>query len=125
MLSLLELKHDRVSIDSASGEHKSLDFLKLNSLGQVPLLIDENTTIRDSQAILVYLARKCDRKDWLPLEAESMAEVMQWLSFAANEINSSLFIARLHFLFGMNFDWETAQQKGKQILQVMDDHLQE
>ncbi|MCU0546209.1 MAG: glutathione S-transferase [Oscillatoriaceae cyanobacterium Prado104] len=125
MLSLLELKHDRVLVNLASGEHKSADFLKIDPLGQVPLLIDENTTIRDSQAILVYLARKCDRTDWLPLEAESMAKVMQWLSFAANEINSSLFIARLHFLFGMNFDWETAQQKGKQILQIMDEHLRE
>lgn len=125
MLSLLEIEHDRVSIDLTSGEHKLPDFIKLNPLGQVPFLIDEDTQIRDSQAILVYLVRKYDREDWLPLEAEAMAKVMQWLSFAANEINTSLFIARLHFRFGMDFDWETAQQKGKQILQIMDDHLQE
>ncbi|MGL5060546.1 MAG: glutathione S-transferase family protein [Microcoleus sp.] len=125
MLSLLEIKHDRVLVDLTSGEQKSADFIKLNPLGQVPFLIDEDTKIRDSQAILVYLARKYDREDWLPLKADAMAKVMQWLSFAANEINSSLFIARLHFRFGMDFDWETAQQKGKQILQIMDDHLQE
>lgn len=124
MLSLLEIEHEKVLIDLVNGEHKSTDFLKLNPLGQVPVLIDGDTLIRDSQAILVYLTRKYKREDWLPLEAESMAKVMQWLSFAANEINTSLFIARLHFRFGMDFDWETAQQKGKQVLQIINNHLQ-
>lgn len=124
MLSLLEIEHERVLIDLVNGEHKSTDFLKLNSLGQVPVLMDGDTLIRDSQAILVYLTRKYKREDWLPLEAESMAKVMQWLSFAANEINTSLFIARLHFRFGMDFDWEMAQQKGKQVLQIINNHLQ-
>jgi glutathione S-transferase len=124
MLSLLGLECDRLLIDFAKGEHKSADFLKLNPLGQVPVLVDGDTVIRDSQAILVYLARKSGQEDWLPLAAEPMAKVMQWLSFAANDIHSSLFIARLHFRFGMDFDWETAQCSGKQVLQVMDDHLQ-
>ncbi|MFB2833046.1 glutathione S-transferase family protein [Floridanema evergladense] len=125
MLSLLQIEHERVLIDLASGEHKSANFLEINPLGQVPVLMDGDTLIRDSQAILVYLTRKYEREDWLPLEAESMAKVMQWLSFAANEINTSLFIARLHFRFGMDFDWETAQQKGKQVLQIIDTHLQD
>lgn len=133
MLSLLGLECDsleggtaphRILIDFVGGEHKSADFLKLNPLGQVPVLVDGDTVIRDSQAILVYLARKYEREDWLPLAAEPMAKVMQWLSFAANEIHCSLFVARLHFRFGMDFDWEAAQRKGKQVLQVMDDHLQ-
>jgi glutathione S-transferase len=125
MLSLLELECDRVSINFAKDEHKSAEFLKLNPLGQVPVLVDGSVIIRDSQAILVYLARKYERDDWLPPAAEPMAKVMQWLSFAANEIHSSLFIARLHFRFGMNVDWETAQQKGRHVLQIMDDDLQE
>lgn len=124
MLSVLGLECDRVSIDFAKSEHKSADFLKLNPLGQVPVLVDGGTVIRDSQAILIYLARKYGREDWLPLAAEPMAKVMQWLSFAADEIHSSLFVARLHFRFGMDFDWELAQRKGKQVLRVMDDHLQ-
>jgi glutathione S-transferase len=123
MLSLLELEYERVTVNLMAGEHQSPTFLHLNPLGQIPVLIDENVTIRDSQAILVYLARKYGNEDWLPEDAELMAKVIQWLSFSANEINHSLFIARLHFLFGMNVDWETAQQKGKQVLQMMNDHL--
>lgn len=123
-LSLLGLQYEQVTVNLMAGEHRSPDFLKLNPLGQVPVLIDENLIIRDSQAILVYLARKYGNKDWLPLNAELMAKVIQWLSFSTNEINHSLFIARLHFFFGMNVDWETAQNKGKQVLQIMNNHLQ-
>lgn len=125
LLSLLGLEHERVLVNLMAGEHKSPEFLQINPLGQIPVLVDGQTTIRDSQAILVYLARGAEREDWLPLAAEPMAKVMQWLSFAAYEIGTSLFIARLHFRFGMDFDWETAQQQGKQVLQLLDEHLQE
>jgi glutathione S-transferase len=124
LLSLLEIEHERVWVDLLKGEHKAADFLRLNPLGQVPVLVDEETVIRDSQAILVYLARKSDRQDWLPLDAESIADLMQWLSFAANEIHNSLCIARLHVRFGMDFDWESAHRQGKDVLQIMNVHLQ-
>jgi glutathione S-transferase len=39
-------------------EHKSLDFLVLNPFGQVPVLVDGDTTLADAQAISVYLARR-------------------------------------------------------------------
>ena len=37
---------------------------------------------RGSGACLVYLARKFDRRDWLPIEAAAMAEVLQWVFMA-------------------------------------------
>lgn len=70
------------------GEHKSEPFLKLNPLGQVPVLIDGDVVIRDSQAILVDLARRYGGKNWLPTEAEAMSKIMQWLSMA-EERNST------------------------------------
>jgi glutathione S-transferase len=124
MLSLLGVDGELIPVNMLAGEHKSPEFIKLNPLGQIPLLIDNEIIIRDSQAILVYLARKYGAENWLPLEAEPIAKVMQWLSFAAHEINNSVFIARLHFLFNMDVDWESAQHKGKQVLQIMNEHLQ-
>ncbi len=47
--------------------------LQLNPLGQVPVLTDGDTVVRDSQAILVYLARRYGGEEWLPLEAEAMS----------------------------------------------------
>lgn len=121
ILSILGVKYDQISV----GQHKSPEFLKLNPLGLIPVLVDDEVIIRDSQAILVYLTRKYENENWLPLEPESMAKVMQWLSFAANEIGNSLSVARGHFLFNRNVNWEDAQVKGKQVLRVMNEHLQQ
>jgi glutathione S-transferase len=123
MLSFLGVNYKQIIINIPNSEHKSPQFIKLNPLGQIPLLTDEDVVIRDSQAILVYLARKYGDEKWLPLESESMAKIMQWLSFAANEINNSVFIARLHFRFQRDVDWEAAQIRSKSVLNIMNEHL--
>ncbi|MGH2415316.1 MAG: glutathione S-transferase, partial [Microcystaceae cyanobacterium] len=99
--------------------------MKLNPLGQVPVLRDGHLVIRDAQAILVYLARRYGREDWLPTEAEPMSKVVQWLSTAANEIQHGVAAARLHFLFNPKINLELALQKAHQILQILDKHLSE
>lgn len=85
-LSLLGIEHELVVVDFARREHKQADFLKLNSFGQVPVLDDAGTIISDSNAILVYLAKKTGRPDWLPEDAVGAAAVQRWLSVAAGQI---------------------------------------
>lgn len=122
MLSLLGLEYELLPVELQQGEHKSEPFLQLNPLGQVPVLVDGDVTIRDSQAILVYLARRYS-EDWLPLEAEAMSQVMQWLFTAANEIQHGVAAARKYFLLNEQLDVNLAQKKAHQILQIMDGHL--
>lgn len=124
MLSLLGLDHELVPVNLQQGEHKSPTYLKLNPLGQVPVLVDSDVVIRDAQAILVYLARRYGGEDWLPGAAEPMAKVMQWLSTTANEIQNGIAALRLHFLFNASIDMERSQQKAHQILQILNQHLQ-
>jgi glutathione S-transferase len=69
-------------------------FRALNPFGEAPVLVDGDVVLRDSQAILVYLARRDGRFDWLPEAAPAMAAVCQWLSFAANEIQNGPRMAR-------------------------------
>ena len=46
----------QVRIDFEKGEHRSAEFLKLNSLGQIPVLVlDDGTVITESVAICRYL----------------------------------------------------------------------
>ncbi|QYO65140.1 glutathione S-transferase family protein [Leptolyngbya sp. 7M] len=123
MLSLLDLPYEWIGINLAAKEHRSPEFLQLNPIGQVPVLVDANVNIRDSQAILVYLARKYDN-NWLPIDAEYMAKIIQWLSIAANEIEHSLTALRRHFLLGAPIDRAKAERTAKQLLQVMDQHLE-
>jgi glutathione S-transferase len=125
MLSLLGLEYERVPIALKKGEHKTEEFLKLNPLGQVPVLRDGDVVIRDAQAILVYLAHRYRSEDWLPTEAEPMSKVVQWLSVAANEIQHGVAAVRKHFLLNAEIDLEQAQKKAHQTLQILDKHLSE
>lgn len=109
LLSILGIDYDYVSVDMKSGAHKKPDFLKMNPLGQVPVLEDDGLILRDSSAILIYIARKYDTANiWLPADAASAAQVQQWLSTAVNEINAGPFRLRLIKLLGSSFDYETA-----------------
>ena len=124
LLALLEIEYQFVQIDLLKGEHKSPEYLMLNPFGQVPLLIDQEITIPDAQAILVYIARKYGNEQWLPLEAEELSQIMRWLSTTAGEIRQGVESARLFYLFGSKtVDIEVATQKSAFILDRINLHL--
>jgi len=94
-LHILDLPFENKIVDLKSGEHKSADYLALNPLGQVPVLTDDNLVLRDSTAILMYLARKYDTSNqWLPTDPANQAQVQQWLSIAVHEIMNGPFVIR-------------------------------
>lgn len=119
-LSLLGVPHDLVLVDLAKGAHKAPEFLKLNPFGQVPVLDDSGTIVTDSVAILVYLAKKLRRTDWLPEEALAAAKVQKWLSVAAGEIAYGPAAARLITVFGANFRPEEVVTRAHNILKQID-----
>lgn len=124
LLSLLGVEHKGVRVDLMKGEHKTPDFLAINPFGQVPVLVDGETTLADAQAILVYLARQYGSEDWLPSEPEALARVVRWLSTAAGEVRQGPETARLYYRFGVkSIDIELATQKAGQILQLLENHL--
>ena len=122
-LSLLNLDYELVPIDIVRGEQKSPSYLKKNPLGEIPVLEDKDFILRDSQAILVYLALKYGNNDWLPNNPSEMASVMQWLSTACNEIARGLADARYYEKFKIDLDIKKAHEKSQSILTVIDNHL--
>lgn len=121
MLSLLGLPHELIAVNLREGEHKSAAFLKLNPFGQVPVLEDGGTVVFDSNAILVYLARKYDASGrWLPQDAEGQAAVQAWLSVAAGQIAFGPAAARLVTVFGVPLNAQEAINRAHQLLKVMD-----
>ncbi len=98
LLSFLNVEYEIIDFDLFKRQHKSAEFIALNEFGQIPVLVDGNETIRDSQAILFYLASKYDDGAWLPKDALGQAKVIQWLSVAANEIFNSFAMARVYHL---------------------------
>lgn len=121
--ALVGIPLERVPVDLLGGEHKRPPLITLNPWGEVPILEDGEVVLRDSQAILVYLARKTNALDWLPIEAAPMAEVMQWLSTAADEIRNGPANARLVEKFGVPLDKADTLRRSARILPLLEAHL--
>lgn len=122
-LGLLGLEYELVPVDLAGGEHKRPDFLKLNPFGQVPVLVDGDVVVPDSNAILVYLATKHRRADWLPEDAAGAARVQRWLSVAAGQIAFGPCAARLVTVFGASFNHEEVVARAHAILRLVEQSL--
>ncbi len=124
-LSLINLPHELVEVDLMSGAHKTPDFLKMNPFGQVPVLDDDGEYVSDSNAILVYLAKKAGRTDWLPDDLKSAAAVQRWLSVAAGEIAYGPAAARLVTVFGAKFNPDEVIGRAHAVLGKLETQISE
>ena len=122
-LSLLGVAHELVQVDLMAGAHKAPAFLQMNRFGQVPVLDEDGVVVSDSNAILVYLAKKHRRADWLPETPEGTAAVQRWLSVAAGQIAFGPAAARLVTLFGAKFNAEEVITRAHAVLTVLDAEL--
>jgi glutathione S-transferase len=122
-LSLIGVPHEAVEVDLKAGAHKTPEFLALNPFGQVPVLDDDGTVVSDSNAILVYVARKLGRTDWLPEDAAGEAAVQRWLSVAAGELAYGPAAARLITVFGAKFKPEEVIGRAHTLLDRLEAHL--
>jgi glutathione S-transferase len=123
-LSLLGIEHELAAVDLMAGAHKQPAFLQMNRFGQVPVLDDDGVIVSDSNAILVYLAKKYRRADWLPETPEGAASVQRWLSVAAGQIAFGPAAARLVTLFGAKFNAEEVIARAHAILALIDAELE-
>lgn len=123
LAALLGVPLDIVSVDFLGGAHKKPPLIDLNAFGELPIFEDGDLVLRDSQAILVYMARKWGGESWLPTDAKGLALVTAWLLVAENEIARGPNDARLHDLFGYELDVEAARSKTAHILGLMGEHL--
>ncbi|WP_312929850.1 glutathione S-transferase family protein [Stutzerimonas nitrititolerans] len=122
--ALANIELEKVPVDFLSGAHKQPPLSDMNPLGQLPVLEDGAQVFRDSQAILVYLAGAYGGLAWWPAHPQGQAEIVQWLSFAANEVQHSLCAARLVQKFGYDLDQAAALAKAPAVLALLDAHLQ-
>lgn len=122
--ALANIELEIEAVDFLSGAHKKPPLADLNPLGQVPILQDGSQVFRDSQAILVYLAGAYGGLAWWPAHPLGQADIVQWLSFAANEVQHSLCTARLVQKFGYDLDQPAALAKSPGVLSLLDKHLE-
>lgn len=115
----LELK----PVDFMAGAHKQSPVIDLNPFGQLPVFVDGDVVLRDSQAILIYIARKWGGETWFPLDPVDMARVAEWLFVAENEIARGPADARLNGKFAIPLDADAARATAARVLAIMETHL--
>ena len=124
LLSFLALPYQTQPVDLRGGEQRGPEHLQRNPFGQLPVLDDGGLNIRDSQAILAYLAKRYGGEQWWPDDAYHLAQIATWLSTAANEIFHGPAMLRVHHKFGRPIDIAKAQQTAEKVLGIIDGHLQ-
>jgi glutathione S-transferase len=126
MLSLLGLPSEFILVDLKQGAHKTAGFTAtINRFGQVPAIDDDGTVLADSNAILVYLATKYGKGQWLPSDPVGQARVQRWLSAAAGQLHAGPATARLAVVFGADVDAAAAISRAHALLALMEQQLSE
>jgi GST-like protein len=77
------LAYEAIPVDTRRGQQFDPGFLRINPNGKVPAIVDGDTSVFDSNAILLYLAEKTGK--FLP-PASSRGEMLSWLMFVATGV---------------------------------------
>jgi glutathione S-transferase len=117
-------------VDLTKGEQRAPDFLAINPNGRVPALVDDETTLWESDAIMCYLARAAGSELW-PRADKEQIEVMRWLSWNAQHFSRHTGSLYFEFLvkpkFGMGPPDAVAVQQSTAFLrragEVLNAHL--
>ena len=120
--SLAGIPHEVINVNLGEGEHKQPGYLAINPAGQVPAIVDGDVTLSDSNAILVYLARKY-AASYLPQDPVQEAEVQKFLTLAAGEIAFGPAAARLINVFNAPLDAEFAKATAENALSKLESHM--
>ena len=102
-LQELGVDFEAVTVNLIAGEHRSPEFLKINPAGKLPVLVDGDTTLTESIAIVLYLAEKYRDKRLVPTDLQQRAQLTRWLLFTTTELEQPLWrIARHTTLYPEN-----------------------
>jgi glutathione S-transferase len=85
-----------VTIDLAKGEQHEPKYKAINPHGKVPVLVDDDFALPESEAILWYVAEKFPQTKLLPTDAKGRARVRQWCDFASTSLYPSSYEIYLH-----------------------------
>ncbi|NOQ83189.1 MAG: glutathione S-transferase family protein [Myxococcales bacterium] len=121
----LGIELETQTVDLRGGEQRTPEYLALNPNGKVPTLVDGDTVLWESNAIMCYLAGKGDTDLW-PKTAKRY-DILRWMFWESNHLSNAL--NRLFFqkfFSGDNPDQaliERATKDFRKYATVLDTHL--
>ena len=125
-LRWLGIPFEYQEIDILKGESRTRAFLAKNPFGQIPVLeLDEGTCLRESTAILVYLA---EGTPLLPDDRLLRAWVLEWMCFEQTHIDGVISRARFRRMFPHAIPTREEEfvawyAEGREALAILDAHL--
>lgn len=120
-LAFLGLPWEERLTDAAARQSDA--FRALTPMAQIPLFVEGDVTLRDSQAILTCLAARHRAGVWDGQTPEERGEIALWLSHAANEIANGPAALRLARRFGISIPEDHAAAITARFLPVIEAHL--
>lgn len=117
--------------DWGGGGHSTSDpeFLKINPKGLIPVLVDGDIRLSESNTICRYLAAREGRSDLLPESGIKRAEVEAWMDWQISELNTAwryafMGLVRKHPDFGDPELRAASVQAWNSAMAVLDKHLE-
>ncbi len=87
-LTFLDLEWEPVFVDFFKGEARGAAFKEINAMGEVPVLVDGDTTLTQSGVILDYLSSKTGKLGGT--SAAQRREVLRWLFWDNHKFSSQI-----------------------------------
>src|SRR6476619_5279391 len=79
------LAYEPIAVDTRKGQQFAPEFAALNPNNKVPVIVDGDAVVFDSNAILLYLAEKTGK--FLPANTpKARGEMLSWLMFVASGV---------------------------------------
>ena len=124
MLEELKVKYNSIFINLEEKEQFSDDFSKISPANKIPVIVDKdnNQTVFESGAILLYLAKKYNRF----LNEDNYWEIIQWVFFQMAYVGPMLGQAHQYLFYNpgkSKFAEEKSKGYAKHIYEILDKRL--
>ena len=121
--SCCDLSVELRNVDMFPGmEQVSPPYLTLNPLGRLPILETAEVTLRQTGAILLYLAGLDPQKRLLPTDTSELAQMTDWLFFAEHDLSVAT-TARAISIMDVPGDGPATIAQTRALLRIMEDHM--
>jgi len=86
----LQLPAEILLVNIYQGDGKNPDFLKINPLGKIPVLVDADFVLWESNAILQYIAEKFADFQFSDQDPQKRADISRWLFWESSHWQPAL-----------------------------------
>ena len=127
-LEALEIEYNAILVNLRDGDQHKPNFLKISPNGRIPAIVDksnDNLSIFESGAIMIYLAEKTNKL--MPTDTHEKSKVIQWLMFQMGGIGPMMGQANVFFRYfpeKINAAIDRYQNETRRLFEVLDKRLE-